>query len=162
MITRNTPPLISQFAIQRVDSADLPLRFYQMVAVNGQMPDGDRNRVSIAVVSIPTQLAMKGYAIANRLKRGDANDIYCSVRNSPDGVDALVEATRPLLKVESALRGCRSNSERLRNVGDFGPESVRRFVKGSHLPGVRTTEQWQRDAFGQVDAWLRGLGLRQP
>ena len=30
-ITRNTPPLISQFAVQRADGTDLALRFYQMV-----------------------------------------------------------------------------------------------------------------------------------
>jgi hypothetical protein len=24
----------------------------------------------------------------------------------------------------------------------------------------RTADQWQQDAFGQVDAWLRALGLR--
>ena len=63
-ITRNTPPLISQFAVQRADGADLALRFYQMVAIEGHMPDGDRNRVSIAVASIPALLAMKGYALA--------------------------------------------------------------------------------------------------
>ena len=93
-ITRNTPPLISQFAVQRADGTDLALRFYQMVAIEGHMPDGDRNRVSIAVASIPALLAMKGYAIANRLKRKDAYDIYYSVRNFPGGIDALVEATR--------------------------------------------------------------------
>ena len=52
-ITRNTPPLISEFAIQRADGADLALRFYKMVAIEGDMPDGDRNFVRIAVASIP-------------------------------------------------------------------------------------------------------------
>ncbi len=104
-ITKNTPPLISQFAVQRADGADLALRFYQMVAIEGDMPDGGRNLVRIAVASIPALLAMKGYAIANRLKRKDAYDIYYSIRNFPDGIDALVEATRPLLDVRSARQG---------------------------------------------------------
>jgi len=26
--------------------------------------------------------------------------------------------------------------------------------------GELTPEQWQQDAFGQVDAWLRALGLK--
>ncbi len=161
VIARNTPPLISQFAVQRADGAGLALRSYQMVAVEGRMPDGDRNRVSIAVASIPALLAMKGYAIANRLKRKDAYDIYYSVRNFPGGTDALVEATRPLLDVESALQGYRAISDKFRNAEDFGPSSVRRFVEGSDLLGDRTADQWQQDAFGQVDTWLRGLGLRQ-
>ncbi|MYA89144.1 MAG: hypothetical protein F4X97_11985 [Boseongicola sp. SB0662_bin_57] len=44
----------------------------------------------------------------------------------------------------------------------FGPASVRKFVEGSRLLGDRTADQWQQDAFGQVDAWLGGIGLRQP
>ena len=71
-ITRNKPPLINQFAFQREDGADLALRFYQLVAIKGHMPDGNRNRVSIAVASILAFLAMKGYAIANHFKRKDA------------------------------------------------------------------------------------------
>ena len=159
-ITKNTPPLISQFAVQRADGADLALRFYQMVAIEGDMPDGGRNLVRIAVASIPALLAMKGYAIANRLKRKDAYDIYYSIRNFPDGIDALVEATRPLLDVQSARQGYCLISDKFRNIEDFGPTSVRRFVEGSYLLGNRTADQWQQDAFGQVDAWLRGLSLR--
>ena len=158
-IARNRPPLISQFAVQRADGAELALRFYQMVAVEGDMPDGGRNRVHIAV--IPALLAMKGYAIANRLKRKDAYDIYYSIRNFPAGMDALVAATRPLVEVPSAQRGYGFISDKFRDVEDFGPTSVRQFVEGSDLLGDRSADQWQQDAFGQVDAWLRALGLRR-
>ena len=104
---------------------------------------------------------MKGYAFADRLKLKDAYDINYSVRNFPDGINALVKETRPLLDVESVLRCYRSISDEFRNAEDFVPTSVRRFVESSHLLGDRTAEQWQQDAFGQVDAWPRGLGLRQ-
>ena len=159
-IAKNRPPLLSQFAVQRADGAELALRFKQMVAIDGYMPGGGRNCIPIAVASIPALLAMKGYAIANRLKHKDAYDIYYSVRNFPDGIDALVGATRPLLDVQSARRGYCLISEKFRKVDDFGPTSVRKFVEGSLLLGGRTANQWQQDAFGQVDAWLRGLGLR--
>lgn len=104
---------------------------------------------------------MKGYAINDRLKRKDAYDIYYSVRNFPGGIDPLVEATRPLLGVDSAQKGYRLIAGKFRDIDDFGPTSVRGFVEGSDLIGDRTAEQWQQDAFGQVDAWLKGLGLRQ-
>ena len=159
-IAKNRPALLSRFAVQRADGAELALRFNQMVAIDGDMPGGGRNCVPIAVASIPALLAMKGYAIANRLKRKDAYDIYYSVRNFPNGIDALVEATRPLLDVHSARRGYCLISEKFRDFDDFGPTSVRKFVEGSLLLDGRTANQWQQDAFGQVDAWLRGLGLR--
>ena len=60
---KNVPPLISDFAVQRADGADLALRFYQLVAITGPMPAGGTNRVEIAVCSIPALLAMKGHAI---------------------------------------------------------------------------------------------------
>lgn len=42
-IVKNNPPLISDFAVQRADGADLAMRFYQLVAVAGPMPDGGMN-----------------------------------------------------------------------------------------------------------------------
>lgn len=159
-IADNAPPLLANFAVQRADGADLALRFYQFVAIDGDMPDGGGNRVQIAVASIPALLAMKGYAINNRHKRKDAYDIYYCIRNYTGGVDALAEASRPLLEFDSARTGYLHISEKFRHVSDFGPTSVRQFVDRPDLRGERTADQWQQDAFGQVDAWLRALDLR--
>ena len=160
MIARNAPPLVANFAVQRADGTDLALRFCQFVAIEGDIPEGGSNRVQIAVASIPALLAMKGYAIANRLKQKDAYDIYYSIRNFPGGVDALVAATRPLLDFETARTGYLHISEKFRHVDDFGPTSVRQFVDRPDMLGERTADQWQQDAFGQVDGWLLALGLR--
>ena len=67
-IVKNDPPLISEFAAQRADGADLAKRFYQFVAISGPMPAGGTNRVEIAVCSIPALLAMKGHAVERRLQ----------------------------------------------------------------------------------------------
>lgn len=158
-IAKNTPPLIADFAVQRADGADLALRFYQLVAIDGEMPGGGVNNVRIAVASIPALLAMKGYAIANRLKQKDAYDIYFSVRNFPGGIEPLAEATRPLLEVETARIGYLHISQKFRTPEDFGPMSVMRFVDRPEMLAGRTAEQWQQDAFGQVQAWLSALGL---
>ncbi len=159
-IVKNTPPLISNFAVQRADGADLALKFYQMVAIDSEMPDGGRNRVYIAVASIPALLAMKGYAIANRQKSKDAYDIYFCIRNFPDGLDALVAETKSLLEVDTARKGYLLIAGKFRDVDDFGPTSVRQFVEGSDALGERSADEWQQDAFGQVNAWLVELGLR--
>ena len=159
-IVRNATPLVSNFAVQRADGADLALRFYEVIHIEGTMPDGVGNRVRILVASIPALLAMKGYAVRNRLKNKDAYDIYYCVRNFPGGLDALVAATSPLLDVATAKNGYLGISEKFRHVHDFGPTSVRRFVETSELLGERTADQWQQDAFSQVNAWLTALGLR--
>lgn len=82
-IVKNNLPFISDFAVQRADGADLAMRFYELVAVTGAMPDGGTNRVEIAVCSIPALLAMKGHALAGRYKQKDAYDIYFCIRNYP-------------------------------------------------------------------------------
>ena len=45
-------------------------------------------------------------------------------------------------------------------VDGYRPTCVRQFVEDTQIWGERTPGQWQQDAFGWVDAWLRALGLR--
>jgi hypothetical protein len=159
-IVKNVPSLISDFAVQRASGADLALRFHQLVAIAGPMPDGGRNRVEIAVCSIPALIAMKGHAIHGRHKRKDAYDIYYCVRNYPNGIEALAEARRPLRDQASGEQGYRYIAEKFDTLDGYGPTCVRQFVESTQILGDRTPEQWQQDAFGQVDAGLRALGLR--
>lgn len=159
-IVKNNPPIISNFAVQRADGADLAMRFYQMTAITGPMPGGGINRVEIAVCSIPALLAMKGHALHGRYKQKDAYDVYYCIRNYPDGIGALADACRPVLDQESGEEGYRYIAEKFESVDGFGPTCVRRFVEDTNILRDRTPDQWQQDAFGQVDAWLRLLGLR--
>lgn len=160
-IAKNVPPLIENFAVQRADGADLATHFYEMVALSGTMPAGGTNRVEIAVCSIPALLAMKGYAIEHRHKQKDAYDIYYCVRNYPGGVQALADACRSVLEQKSGHTGYHFIAEKFETQESYGPTCVRLFVQETEVLGERTPEQWQQDAFGQVDAWLRALGLRE-
>ena len=51
-------------------------------------------------------------------------------------------------------------SEKLCHPSEFGQIGVRRFVDLPDVLGQRPADQWQQDAFGQVDAWLSAPGLR--
>jgi hypothetical protein len=159
-IVKNIPPLISDFAVQRADGADLAMRFYQFVAITGPMPAGGTNRVEIAVCSIPALLAMKGHAVEGRYKQKDAYDIYYCIRNYPGGPEALADECRPLLEHPSGAKGYGFIAGKFDTAEGFGPTCVRRFVEDTNVLGDRGPDQWQQDAFGQVDAWLRALGLR--
>jgi hypothetical protein len=159
-IVKNFPPMIDNFAVQRASGADLALRFYQMVAIDGPMPDGGRNRVEIAVASIPALLAMKGFAVSLRHKQKDAYDIYYCIRNYPGGAEALAKDCQPLLAVEGGAAGYKGIADKFDAVDGYGPTCVRRFVAESQIQGERTLDQWQQDAFGQVTAWLQAMGLK--
>lgn len=158
-IVKNKPPLVDNFAVQRADGAELALRFYELVAIDGTMPEGGKNRVEVAVCSIPALLAMKGHALHGRDKRKDSYDIYYCIRNFADGPDALAEACRPILAHASGEKGYRHIAEKFRTVEDYGPTCVRQFVEDTKVLGERSPDQWQQDAFGQINAWLKTLGL---
>ena len=160
-IAKNRPPIIDKFTVIRADGAELPLRSYEMIQIDGLMPEGGVNSVRIAVASIPALLAMKGFALDGRYKQKDAYDIYYCVRNFPGGPEALAEACRPMLEYEDSVVGYKHIDAKFKTVDSFGPTSVRGFVQGTSILEERTPDQWQQDAFGQVDVWLRALGIRK-
>lgn len=160
-IARNRPPIIDEFTVIRADGAQLALRFHETVTITGSMPEGGTNRVRIAVASIPALLAMKGFALDGRYKQKDAYDVYYCVRNFPGGSGALAEACRPLLEHEDGVAGYRHVDAKFETVDSLGPTSVVGFVEETGILEDRTPDQWQQDAFGQVDAWLRALGWRE-
>ena len=159
-IAKNRPPLIDRFWVIPAFGAGLALRSHETIELRGEMPGGTINRVMIAVASIPALLAMKGFALDGRYKQKDAYDVYYCVRNFPGGPAALAEACRPLLKDEEAVAGYEHVNSKFESRESLGPSFVRGFVEGSDVLQERTPDQWQQDAFGQVDAWLRALGLR--
>ncbi len=156
---KNRPPRIENFVVIKADGADIALKFSETIRVKGQMPEGGTNTVEIAVASIPALLVMKGYAIKGRKKDKDAYDIYYCVRNYEGGPVALAKDCRELLAYASAEIGYRYILEKFESLDDFGPTCVRKFVEQTDILGERSADQWQRDAFGQVQEWLKALGL---
>jgi hypothetical protein len=88
-VVKNRPPLVEDFRAQGVNGTDLAIRLAQDFKLTGNMPGGGTNTVTISVCSIPAFLAMKGFALENRLKQKDAYDIYYAMRNYPDGIPRL-------------------------------------------------------------------------
>lgn len=83
------------------------------------------------------------------------------MRNYPGGIDALAADCKPLLDHRSASAGYEHIARKFDAVDGYGPTCVRKFVEDTRLLGDRTPAQWQQDAFGQIDAWLKELGLRR-
>ena len=86
--------------------------------------------------------------------------VYYCIRNFPGGPDVLSAACRPLLAHEDAVAGYGHINSKFESLESLGPISVKKFVEETDVLQERTADQWQQDAFRQVDAWLRALGLR--
>jgi hypothetical protein len=104
-------------------------------------------------------LVMKGYALVGRDKKKDAYDVYFSVRNFDGGPSALAVECAKLLDDEVARKGYEHVAGKFRHVEDFGPKTVRLFLEESAALGEMTPEQVQTDAFMQVSALLRDMGI---
>jgi hypothetical protein len=160
-VAKNDPPLLEDFRVQGVNGTELAIRLAENFRLSGSMPGGGTNTVTISVCSIPAFLVMKGFVIQNRHKQKDAYDIYYVVRNYRDGISALAEACRPVLKEPEGREGYGYIDGKFGAFDDYGPTSVRKFVEETDVLQERTPDQWQQDAFGVVDRWLKELGLRE-
>ncbi len=150
---------IKGLRVQQIDGGKVPLTHHVTRKLDGQMPDGRQNQVEVLVASIPALLVMKGYALVGRDKMKDAYDIYFSVRNYDGGPKALADDCRKLLGNLDAQKGYQYIVEKFRHRDDFGPRTVRMFLEESDSLGEMTPDQVQTDAFGQVSAFLKALGL---
>lgn len=159
VVEKNIPPLVEDFAVQKADGAALALRFSEEIKLEGVMPEGGKNVLTLKIASIPALLAMKGFALGGRKKDKDAYDIYYCVRNYEGGIEGLVTDCKPLLDDEEALRAFKIIAEKFVERDYYGPECVARFAEKEGILDGRTRDQWQTDAYGQVDAWLKGMGL---
>ncbi len=156
---KNRPPLVDGLRVIEASGARVALDHNVVRHIEGRMPDGRNNSVDLLVASIPAFLVMKGYALIGRDKKKDAYDIYFSVRNFDGGPIALAEACKELLADESVTTGYRNIAGKFQHEDDFGPQTVKAFLAESDALGEMTAEQIQVDAFMQVRAWLRALGL---
>ena len=66
----------------------------------------------------------------------------------------------PIVQFESGAVGFNHINDKFEKLDSFGPVCVRDFVSESEILADRTPEQWQQDAFGQVDALMRALKMR--
>ena len=63
--------------------------------------------------------------------------------------------------VKAARAGLENIAAKFRREDDFGPKTVRMFLEESAALGEMTPEQIQTDAFQQVSALLKSLGLQK-
>lgn len=159
---KHRPPIVPRLRVQEAEGGEIALRHNLLLTIEGAMPDGRRNKVTMLVATIPALLVMKGYALVQRDKKKDAYDIYFSIRNYDGGVDRLAEDCRPLMKDPVAVAAFEHIAGKFESVDAFGPATVRMFLEGMQTPDGMTAAQLQQDAFQQVRALLAGLGIVSP
>jgi hypothetical protein len=142
---------------RKVRGCDLAFEMPKEIKIEGTLPDGARDTVTMRVSSIVPFLVMKGMAMDARIKEKDAWDIYYCVLNYPGGIDALAEQFTPHLHHGLVKEGLQKIASKFSSEKDFGPRSVADFE------GITDPEEQariQRDAYERVNALLKKLGTR--
>ena len=115
----------------------------------------DRTTVSVRSVLVEIGQVLGSYQGKFAVIGGTAPWLLLSEADIPHMGTLDVDLT-----LDAEALGDGETSEKFRHLDDFGPTSVRQFVDRPDVLGERTADQWQQDAFGQVNAWLSASGLR--
>ena len=147
---------IQDIRARKVRGCDLVFEMPKEIKIEGRLPNGAHDTVTVRVASIVPFFVMKGMAMESRIKEKDAWDIYYCMLNFPGGIDALAEEFRPHLHHGLVREGLQKIAEKFSSEKGFGPKSVVDF-EGIDDPEER--EHTQRDAYERVNALLNKLGI---
>ncbi len=141
---------------RKARGCDLAFEMVSEVSIEGEIPGGGLDRVTIRVASIVPFLVMKGMALDDRLKEKDAWDIYYCLLAYPGGIDTLAEEFRPHLSHVLVQEGLAKIAKHFSSLKSLGPKFVADFEEASDQEDV---ERITRDAFERINAFLNRMGI---
>ena len=147
---------VQEILARKVRGCDLAFEMSKEIRIEGRLPGGTHDTVTVRVATIVAFFIMKGMAMETRMKEKDAWDIYYCLLNYPGGIDALAEEFKPHLHYGLVKEGLQKIAGKFSSEKAFGPKSVAEF-EGIDDPEER--ERIQRDAYERVNALLSGLGI---
>jgi len=124
--------------------------------MRGKLPDGALDEVQVQISSVVPFLIMKGMAMEDRRKAKDAYDIYFIIQNYPGGLDEVVKAFEPYLKMPLVQEGLRKIAGKFASIDHVGPRDVADFYD---LQDTDERTFLQRDAYEKVSYLLKKFGL---
>ena len=141
---------------RKARGCDLAFEKPEAIQLEGHLPEGGRDSVTLRVAGVVPWLVMKGMALADRVKEKDAYDVYIAVRNYPGGIPALAEAFQEHLAHGLVREGLAKVRRAFLSVDRVGPKWVADFLEISD-PEERAIIQ--RRAYELVTAWLDRLKI---
>jgi predicted nucleotidyltransferase len=142
---------------RKVRGCDLAFEMSKEIRIEGTLPSGAHDAVTVRVASIVPFFVMKGMAMETRMKEKDAWDIYYCLLNYPGGIDALSEEFKPHMHHSLVKEGLQKIAGKFSSEKAFGPKSVSDFEE---IDDPDEQERIQRDAYERVHALLNKLGMK--
>ncbi len=137
---------------------DLAFEFFEVVTLEGPLPDGALYRTDIRVAGVSAFLVMKANALNGRDKPKDAYDIGFVLSRCPGGELGAADAVRGHLSHGLVSEGMRLLDSAFASTEHVGPRRAAAFEEVDDAADNALVKQ---RAFQQVDLFLRSLGIRK-
>ncbi len=126
------------------------------ITLEGELPNGGKDKVSFKVAGIVPFLAMKGIAMNERMKEKDAYDIFYCVNHYPGGVKKLAEEFKLKMKNKLIIEGLGKIRNKFASVEHIGPKWVADFLE---ITEKEDREIIMRRAYEKVSELLNMLNI---
>src|SRR3990167_5871151 len=120
---------IQDVRARKARGCDLAFDSSITVTLEGDLPDGGKDKVNFKVVGIAPFLVMKGMAMFERMKEKDAYDIYYCVEHYPGGVEGFAAEFRPQIKNKLIIEGLEKIRSKFASIEHIGPKWVADFLE---------------------------------
>lgn len=141
---------------RKTRGCDLAFEHPLEVRLEGTLPEGGKDSVSVRVASIVPFIVMKSMALVGRIKEKDAWDIHFCIENYPGGIPALAEVFKPFLSHGLVKEGLRNIAEKFASVDHVGPKFVADF---DQISDEANRLRVHRESFERIRALLDLLGF---
>ncbi len=121
--------IVQDVRARKTRGCDLAFDTTVTVSLEGELPEGGKDRVTFKVAGIVPFLVMKGMAMYDRMKEKDAYDIYYCVEYFPGGIDKLVAEFSTFLNNKLVLEGLGKIRSKFASVEHVGPAWVAEFLE---------------------------------
>jgi hypothetical protein len=147
---------VQDIRARKARGCDLAFDSSITVTLEGELPDGGKDKVSFKVAGIVPFLVMKGMAMHDRMKEKDAYDIYYCVEHFPGGTSKLIAEFSSFSRNKLVLEGLGKIRGKFASVKHVGPVWVADFLE---ITEKEDREIIIRRAFERVNELLDALKI---
>jgi len=120
---------VQDVRVRKARGCDLAFDSAITITLEGELPEGGRDKVSFKVAGMVPFLVMKGMAMYERMKEKDAYDIFYCVEHYPGGVQKLAEEFKPHIKNRLVMEGLEKIRSKFASIEHIGPKWVADFLE---------------------------------
>jgi hypothetical protein len=150
--------IVQDVRARKARGCDLAFRYPIMITLEGELPEGGKDKVSFKIAGIVPFLVMKGIAMYERMKEKDAYDIFYCIEYYPGGVQKLTEEFKAILKNKLVVEGLAKIRSKFATIEHVGPKWVVDFLEVSDK---EEREIMMRRSYEKISEFLNMLNINE-